>query len=109
MTMNNTSDAQLEANQAKPVGTPRPPVAESAPEERAEGWHRVFWIVVCVLCAVWIFIPNIPIPFFLDEGLAMLILLTGLAKLGIRIPVLDWFFKRKMGGRSGLPTRRPPA
>ena len=81
---------------------------EVQPDAVATGWERVFWIILCVLCAVWIVLPNVPIPFFIDEGLAALLLLTGLAKLGIRIPVLDWFFRRKVG-RDLRDPRRPKA
>jgi hypothetical protein len=80
------------------VGTPLANTVKV--ESPATGWERIFWIVVCIVCAIWIFMPNfplVPIPFFIDEGLAGLLLLTGLAKLGIRIPVLDWFFRRRMG------------
>lgn len=51
--------------------------------------------------------PLVPIPFFIDEGLAILLLLTGLAKLGIRIPVLDWFFRRRMGKDLARPNSKP--
>ena len=51
--------------------------------------------------------PLVPIPFFIDEGLAALLLLTGLSKLGIRIPVLDWFFRRRMGKDLVRPDSKP--
>lgn len=93
-------------SQPKDVGIPIPTRVKV--DSLASGWERIFWIVVCVVCAIWIFMPNfplVPIPFFIDEGLAAVLLLTGLAKLGIRIPVLDWFFRRKMG----KDLTRPPS
>jgi len=93
--------ANLPATDAPRAITPEvlPPEVEEN-EPAAEGWQRIFWIIVAILCAGWILIPNyfiIPIPFFIDEGIAGIILATALAKLGIKIPILNWFFHRKAG------------
>ncbi|HMW59662.1 MAG TPA: hypothetical protein PKE49_02690 [Leptospiraceae bacterium] len=75
----------------------------------ATGAQRIFWIIIAILCAGWIFIPNffiIPIPFFIDEGIAAIILMTALSKLGIRIPILHWFFEKRMGKSIALKTKR---
>jgi len=104
-----SQDPSIPASSApRPVGNPA--VVRDTTVPPATGWERIFWIILCIVCTIWIFMPNfplVPIPFFIDEGLAALILLTGLNKLGIRIPVLDWFFRRRMGKDLVRPDSKP--
>lgn len=85
-------------------------VASAAAEEThvppASGIQRIIWIIVALFCGFWIVFPEptdvIPILGWLDEGLAAGILLTALARLGIRIPfvskwVESYVSKRSMG------------
>ncbi len=66
-------------------------------------FQRIVWIIVAVLCAVWIVIPEftdaVPIIGWLDEGAAAALLFTALAKLRVRIPflqpIIDWFMGRR--------------
>ncbi len=100
----------MNENQAKPSlpasQAPRSIVPEVLPPDgepnnvKAEGWQKIFWIILSIVCVVYIIVPNIPIPFFLDEGLVGMILLYALERLGIRIPVLHWFLQRRMGKKS---------
>lgn len=72
------------------------PQAESA---GATGLARVVWIGVAVMSGIYIFVPEpsdvIPIIGWLDEGTAAALLTTALTKLGIRIPVIDYFLRRR--------------
>lgn len=72
---------------------------EDAYEDSPTGWRRIVWIVVAILSGVYIVIPEFtdffPVIGWLDEGLAAVILTTALGKLGIRIPLLDAFMRRK--------------
>lgn len=65
----------------------------------ATGIIRWIWIALALFSGVYIFIPEPTdvFPFFgwLDEGLAVVLLTTALAKLGIRIPLLDRFLSKK--------------
>lgn len=69
---------------------------------------KILWIVVAVLCGVYIFIPEftdaIPIIGWLDEATAAGVVLLALRKLRIRIPliqpVLDWFVGRRSKKKS---------
>ena len=88
------------------------PAGKVNPEDEVDsdsltGWRRIVWIVVAILSGVYIFIPEftdvIPIVGWLDEGLAAVILTTALGKLGIRIPILDAFMRRK--GRKSKKSR----
>ncbi|MEQ8349929.1 MAG: hypothetical protein RH862_00495 [Leptospiraceae bacterium] len=82
---------------AVPAGKEEP--RDSEQEEKATGWLRIVWIVVAVLSGAYILYPEpsdlFPIIGWLDEGLAAVFLTTALGKLGIRIPILDAFIRRK--------------
>ena len=61
---------------------------------------KVFWIIVAIVCGVYIFIPEptdaIPILGWLDEATALLILSYALKKLDVRwLDKLLSIFKRK--------------
>lgn len=80
--------------------------AEETHVPPATGIQRIIWIIVALFCGFWIVFPEptdvIPILGWLDEGLAAGILLTALARLGIRIPfvskwVESYVAKRSMG------------
>ncbi|MCR9143081.1 MAG: hypothetical protein NXI24_12580 [bacterium] len=66
-------------------------------------FSKVLWVVVAIVCGVYIFIPEftdaIPLIGWLDEATAAGIVLLALQKLRVRIPliqpVLDWFVGRK--------------
>lgn len=72
----------------------------TAPEEEGDlsTFQKFMWFVIGLFCAVWIVIPEPTdlIPFFgwIDEflaatGLAGILLVTALRKLGIKIPFID--------------------
>ena len=87
---------------AIPVG--KEEAADYEQEEKATGWQRIVWILVAILSGVYIVIPEftdvVPVIGWLDEGLAAVILTTALAKLGVRIPLLDAFMRRKSRKKS---------
>lgn len=70
-------------------------------DQEATGWSRLAWIVIAVLTAIYIFIPEptdaVPILGWLDEVTAFLIMTTALSKLGIKIPFLDKIFQGRFG------------
>ena len=73
---------------------------DEAPLSRLE---KILWVVVAVVCGVYIFIPEFsdafPIIGWLDEATAAGIVLLAFQKLRVRIPllqpVIDWFFTRR--------------
>lgn len=77
---------------------------ENDSEAPATGFLRWVWIAVALFSGVYIFIPEptdaLPIFGWLDEGLAVVLLTTSLAKLGIRIPILDRFLSRRSKKKS---------
>lgn len=70
-----------------------------APWAPAAGGARFIWGAVALFMGVYIFVPE-PTDLFpplgwLDEGLAVMILTYALEKLGVRIPLLDAFLRRR--------------
>ncbi len=85
---------------AVPAGKEEP--RDSAEEEKATGWRRILWLAVAVFFGVYIFVPEWTdafIPLYgiglIDEAFAAIIVTTALAKLGVRIPILDALMRRK--------------
>ncbi len=71
--------------------------------EPVQGWKRGLWIALAIFSLFWIFFPEptdlVPILGWLDEGVALFLLMTALSRLGIEIPYLDrllLFFKKKI-------------
>lgn len=101
MSMN--SESEKEVIEPEVVGSDAGQSPQPEDEVPATGLMRVLWIVVAVVCGVYIFIPEFTdvIPFigWLDEVTAGGIVLFALRKAGLRIPliqpVLDWFIGRK--------------
>lgn len=90
--------------------SPSPPVEVLPPEGRengagslpwapATGGARFVWGAVALLMGIYVFIPEptdaIPFLGWLDEGLAVMILTYALEKLGVRVPLIDAFLRRK--------------
>lgn len=80
-----------------------------AGQERLTRWQRLFWILVSIVCGAYIIIPVDFIPEIalglvglLDDGVAGMVLLFSLSKLGINIPLLSRFVNARAGkGGSG--------
>jgi hypothetical protein len=66
------------------------------------GAGRVLWTVIAIVSGIYIFIPEftdaIPIIGWIDEGMALTMLLYALEKLGVRIPIVHRLL-RFFGGR----------
>ena len=62
-------------------------------EEKMGLFEKIMWAVILVFCFVWIFIPEptdaVPILGWLDEGFAIMMVLTALDRFGIKIPFLE--------------------
>lgn len=84
----------------KNAGKQKAPELEEPPQGLIT---KIFWIIVALICGVYIFIPEftdvIPVIGWLDEATAAGIVLYALGKLRIRIPliqpVLDWALGRR--------------
>jgi hypothetical protein len=66
------------------------------------GAGRVLWTIIAIVSGVYIFIPEftdaIPIIGWIDEGMALTMLLYALERLGVRIPIVHRLL-RFFGGR----------
>ncbi len=66
------------------------------------GAGRALWTVIAIVSGVYIFIPEftdaIPIIGWIDEGMALTMLLYALERLGVRIPIVHRLL-RFFGGR----------
>lgn len=66
------------------------------------GAGRVLWTIIAIISGVYIFIPEftdaIPIIGWIDEGMALTMLLYALERLGVRIPIVHRLL-RFFGGR----------
>ena len=60
---------------------------EEAKEDQLSFRGKFFWVMAALFSLFWIG--------WLDEGLAIVILMTALSKLGIHIPFLDTALSRK--------------
>ncbi len=86
-----------------------PPEGVSAVgQERLTGVQRVFWIVLSVLSGAYILMPLdfwpemvLGLVGLLDDGVAGMVLLFSLSKLGIRIPFLDRFVTGRGSRKKG--------
>jgi len=88
--------------ESKDLTTSKPKVEKVDAPVEVKGIKRVFLILVALFCGFWIIFPEptdlYPILGWLDEATAGVILLSVLSYLGIRIPLLDRFLKKKHKG-----------
>ena len=86
-----------QVHQAIPAGKEESVNEQS--EEAPRGWARWGWIILAVVSGVYIVFPEwtdlIPVVGWIDEGIAAIFLTTALSRLGIHIPILDTFLRRK--------------
>lgn len=80
-----------------PEGSPE--TGRAMPWVPAVGGARFVWGAVALLMGIYVFIPEptdaIPFLGWLDEGLAVMIFTYALEKLGVRVPLIDAFLRRK--------------